>query len=141
MNALKSRDTTGRSTCKQRNIRRKQKTKIQRIWTGLWVGNDVGNVRLVEVLICLRKGMRRAINALTAIKGGLRTAKQRRRSVTNERTRRKNTERNYAMREVHCLTCGCKVRKCKWGRHILSKKHVMSAGDKGSEDGKGGVVS
>ena len=45
------------------------------------------------------------------------------------------------MREVDCLTCGCRVRKCKWARHILSKKHLMSAGDKGSEDGAGGVAS
>ena len=27
------------------------------------------------------------------------------------------------------------------GGDILSKKHLMSAGDKGSEDGVGGVVS
>ena len=34
-----------------------------------------------------------------------------------------------------------RVRECKWGRHVLSKRHLMSAGDKGSEDGAGGVVS
>ena len=45
------------------------------------------------------------------------------------------------MKEVDCLTCGCRVRKCKWGRHILSKKHFMSAGDKGCGDGVAGVVS
>ena len=41
------------------------------------------------------KGMRRAIDALNEIKGGLRrSAKERRRRVTNERMRRKNAIRN-----------------------------------------------
>ena len=61
-----------------------------------------------------------------------------------EREKKKRVERKdekkeynkaYGMSQVDCLTCGCRVGKCKWGRHILSKKHLMSAGDKGSQDG------
>ena len=45
------------------------------------------------------------------------------------------------MRQVDCLTCGCRGRKCKWGRRVLGKKLLMSAGDKGSQDCAAGVVS
>ena len=34
---------------------------------------------------------------------------------------KKEYNKEYGMRQVVCLTCGCWVRKCKWGRHILSK--------------------
>ena len=87
---------------------------------GSWIGNNAGNVRLLEVLICLRGRMRRAIGALTEINGGLRrTTKARRRSMMNERMRRRNTILEYAMRETDCLTCRCRVRKCKWRRHTV----------------------
>ena len=70
--------------------------------------------------------MRHVIVALTEIKGG-------------QKEEKKEYNKEYAMREIDCLTCGCRVRKCKWRRHLLSK-HLMSAGDKGC-DGVAGVVT
>lgn len=44
---------------------------------------------------------------------------ERKRIVMNERMRRKKDyDKEFAMRKVVCLTCGCRVRKCKWGSHI-----------------------
>ena len=61
-------------------------------------GNDAGNVRLIEVLICVRERITRAIDALTEIQGGLRrTLKGRRSSVTNEKDEKKEYNKEYAM--------------------------------------------
>ena len=40
---------------------------------------------------------------------------------------KKEYNKEYAMREISiidCLTCGCRVLKCKWRGHILSNKHL-----------------
>ena len=39
----------------------------------------------------------------------------------------KQYNREYSQREVDCVVCGCKVRKCKWKRHTESKKHEMGS--------------
>ena len=42
------------------------------------------------------------------------------------------------MIEMWCEVCACKVRKCKWRRHIESRKHRwVGSGDDG-KDGVGG---
>ena len=58
-----------------------------------------------------------------------------------QKEEKKECNQEYAMRETDCLTCGCRVRKCKWRRHILSNKHLVCAGHTGCWDGVAGVVS
>ena len=48
--------------------------------------------------------------------------------------------KEYSLREVDCLICGCKVRKCKWARHIKSKKHMLGvSGENNGDIGEGGM--
>ena len=28
--------------------------------------------------------------------------------------------------EIDCGVCGCKVRKCRWNRHVKTKKHIWA---------------
>ena len=44
----------------------------------------------------------------------MRETKERYRGTHREETREYNRE--HSMREVDCVVCGCKVRKCKWKR-------------------------
>ena len=37
----------------------------------------------------------------------------------------KEKKKAYSQIEIDCGVCGCKVRKCKWNRHVKTKKHIL----------------
>ena len=123
---VKSRDIIGLSTCKPRHIDWKHcgKCEAHRSLDMFKGENETCNS-------CLDRNKRWAEKN--------RERQKKKRDEQIEETKEYNKE--HAMREIVCLTCGCRVRKCKWGRHILRKKHLMSAGDEGFGDGVAGVVS
>ena len=43
-----------------------------------------------------------------------------------------NTE--HSKLEIECEVCECKVRKCNWARHLVSRKHMLGGGG-GKVDG------
>ena len=47
--------------------------------------------------------------------------------------KKKTYNQEYNRGEVECESCGCKVKKCNWSRHLATKKH----GDR-VENGRGG---
>ena len=48
--------------------------------------------------------------------------------------------KEYSKLEIECEVCECKVRKCNWARHLVSRKHILGGGG-GKVDGDvGGVV-
>ena len=79
-------------------------------------GNNVGNVIVIRVWICIGEKMKHVTYALIVGKDGQRSNQI----------------------EIWCEVCGCKVRKCKWVRHEKTKKHMMGGGG-GNLDGGGGV--
>ena len=54
---------------------------------------------------------------------------------------RKKRKQEYNWKEVECESCGCKVQKCNWLRHLGTKKHtdVVEKGG-GGGDRPGGEV-
>ena len=36
--------------------------------------------------------------------------------------------KEYSQREVDCEVCECRVRNCKWARHLVSRKHMLGGG-------------
>ena len=42
--------------------------------------------------------------------------------------------KEYSQREVDCEVCECRVRKCNWARHLVSRKHMLGGGG-GKVDG------
>ena len=44
--------------------------------------------------------------------------------------REEKTEYNkeYSKLEIECEVCECKVRKCNWARHLVSRKHRLGGG-------------
>ena len=36
--------------------------------------------------------------------------------------------KEYSQREVDCEVCECRVRKCNWARHLVSRKHMLGGG-------------
>ena len=52
---------------------------------------------------------------------------------------KKAYNQEYNRREVECESCGCKVRKCNWLRHLGTKRHlgVQNGGGGGDMGGKG----
>ena len=54
--------------------------------------------------------------------------------------KKKAYNQEYKRREVECESCGCKVKKCNWLRHLGTKKHRggVENGGGGEEEGAGG---
>ena len=42
--------------------------------------------------------------------------------------------KEYSQREVDCEVCECRVRKCNWEGHLVSRKHMLGGGG-GKADG------
>ena len=62
--------------------------------------------------------------------------------IGEEHEEEKNAyNQEYNQREVECESCGCKVKKCNWLRHLRTKKHrdgVENGGGGGDMGGTGG---
>ena len=41
---------------------------------------------------------------------------------------KKAYNKEYSQREIECEVCECKVRKCNWARHLVSRKHMLGGG-------------
>ena len=50
------------------------------------------------------------------------------------REEKKVYNKEYSQREVDCEVCECRVRKCNWARHLVSRKHMLGGGG-GKVDG------
>ena len=87
--------------------------KAKLFWLGFWTGNKAENVRLIEVLICLRKGMSRNETCNSYFDRNKRWAEKNRerdkKKHDEQKEEKKEYNKEYAMRETDCLTCGCRV--------------------------------
>ena len=54
------------------------------------------------------------------------------------REEKREYNKEYSQREVDCEVCECRVRKCNWARHLVSRKHMLGGGG-GKVDGDGGA--
>ena len=41
---------------------------------------------------------------------------------------KKAYNKEYSQREIECEVCECRVRKCNWARHLVSRKHMLGGG-------------
>ena len=46
--------------------------------------------------------------------------------------------KEYSQREVDCEVCECRVRKCHWARHLVSRKHMLGGGGRKVDGDVGG---
>ena len=54
------------------------------------------------------------------------------------REEKREYNKEYSQREVHCEVCGCRARKCNWARHVGTRKHILGCGGGKVDDDVGG---
>ena len=125
-----------------------QETKRQTFWSGLGHDFGVDCVLVRSGLILQPIELYRGENAICNVCLGYREswAKKNEEKVRDmnrnywvlHKEEKKAYNKEYNKLEIECEVCECRVRKCNWARHLVSRKHMLGGGGGKVDDDAGG---